>query len=92
MTEHMLHAAAADTIRRRRQALGLSRERLAVAAGVAAGTVARIERGSVTPYRLTVNAILDALSSAEAETKSSPAGRPDSTQTTGGSVENAGSG
>ena len=82
----------ADTIIGRRRALGWSRERLAVAAGVGSATVARIERETVSPYRLTLAAVLDALSAAEAEKKSSPTGRSDSTHTTGASVENAGSG
>lgn len=81
----------ADTIIRRRRALGWSRERLAVAAGVGSATVARIERGKVTPYRLTLTAILDALNGAEAPTKSSPAGGPGSTPTTGATVEGDGS-
>jgi predicted transcriptional regulator len=71
MTYQVLHQVA-DALTARRKALGLSRERLAAAAGVSGQTVARIEAGRVKPQPSTVAAILGALSAAEAETKSSP--------------------
>jgi transcriptional regulator with XRE-family HTH domain len=49
-------------LQRRRQALGLSRERLGAAAGgISSATVRRVERGLVSPHPATVAALARAL-------------------------------
>jgi XRE family aerobic/anaerobic benzoate catabolism transcriptional regulator len=53
--------ALGQTIRRERQAQGLSIEALAFKAGVSAGHLGRIERGHGNPRLETLLALLDAL-------------------------------
>jgi transcriptional regulator with XRE-family HTH domain len=67
MTQQMLSRAVDGTVlERRRLALGLSRERLAAAAGdFSAATIKRVERGEVKPQPSTLAAILAALNRAE---------------------------
>lgn len=54
-------------IRRRREALGWTQQRLASEAGVAVGTIHQIEAGRTTPHRATVAAIEAALRRGEGE-------------------------
>jgi len=56
-----------QVVRERREALGLSREALAVMAGVSDRTLARIEAGYVRPRRATLAVIEQALADEEAE-------------------------
>jgi predicted transcriptional regulator len=57
-----------DGVELRRRALGWSQEKLAVLAGIGSATVRRIERGTVTPHPLTVQAVEQTLTAAEKRT------------------------
>jgi transcriptional regulator with XRE-family HTH domain len=62
MTHHMVPAAPVGTaLRDARLAAGLTRDELAVCAGVGSATVTRIENGHVRPNRSTLRAIAAAL-------------------------------
>lgn len=52
---------AGDALRQRRTRAGLTREQLAVRAGLATRTLQRIELGQARPHRATVAALLAAL-------------------------------
>lgn len=54
--------ATADLIRTRRRELNLTREQLAVAAGVSLPTIQRAETGTHAPTLATLTAIAEALS------------------------------
>lgn len=60
---------SSQTVLRRRETLGMSRELLAANAGVSLRTVERIEAGEVEPRRATLAVIEAALAEAEAESK-----------------------
>ena len=69
MTSQMIaHGPVGEALKARRLALALSRERLGAAAGgVSSATIARIERGSVTPHPATVAALALALGCSPAD-------------------------
>jgi predicted transcriptional regulator len=63
MTRQMItHGVDGNTLKRWREACGLSRERLGAAAGgISSATVKRIEQGTVRPHASTVAALTAAL-------------------------------
>ena len=53
-----------ENLKERRESLGISREKLAVEAGLSLATVQRIETGKIKPHRATVRAIEAVLAAA----------------------------